>query len=175
MQVIIRSATLSDAAPLAAIYNQCVGISTLDLVQRDSDHFRNILASLEENEALLVLEHEGDLAGYGILKRYSWKEGYRFAGETSVFMDEKYRGKGLGNLLKKTLIETAEALGYKHLVARILARNTVSIHYNQKLGYEMVGHQKRIGYVDGEWLDVAILQLFLPASEQGKQGAKVEL
>ena len=40
-----------------------------------------------------------------------------------------------------------------------MARNKVSIHYNQKLGYELVGIQKQIGFTDGEWVDVAILHL----------------
>ena len=95
------------------------------------------------------------------IKKYSWKEGYRFAGETSVFLDEKYRGQGLGYLLKKELVGQARQLGYKHLVARIMAHNKVSIHYNLKLGYEMVGVQKQIGFTDGQWVDVAILQLIL--------------
>lgn len=161
MKLVIRTAAISDAAALADIYNQSVGVATLDLILRDEGHFINTMHSLDENEALLVMEQSGRVIGYGILKQYSWKEGYRFTGETSVFFDEKYRGKGLGNLLKKTLIETARELGYRHLVARIMARNHVSIHYNQKLGYELVGIQKNIGNIDGEWYDVAILQLLL--------------
>jgi phosphinothricin acetyltransferase len=161
MKLVIRTAALADAAALADIYNQSVGLATLDLVKRDAAHFVKTLQLLEENETMLVMEQAGQVIGYGILKQYSWKEGYRYTGETSVFFDEKYRGKGLGNLLKKTLIETARELGYRHLVARIMARNKVSIHYNQKLGYELVGIQKNIGCIDGEWYDVAILQLLL--------------
>jgi L-amino acid N-acyltransferase len=155
----IRTATLADAGRIAAIYNQCVGKHTLDTVLRTEEDFRETMQSLDDRERLLVIETGGEVAGYGILKKYSWKEGYRFAGETSVFLDEKYRGQGLGNHLKKELIEVAKALNYKHLVARILARNKVSIHYNLKLGYEMVGIQKQIGFTEGEWVDVAILQL----------------
>ncbi len=161
MKLVIRTAAVSDAAALAGIYNQSIGTATLDLIKRDADHFIQTLYSLEENETLLVMELSGEVVGYGVLKQYSWKEGYRYTGETSVFFEKNHRGKGLGRLLKKTLIETARELGYRHLVARIMAKNTVSIHYNQKLGYELVGIQKNIGHIDGEWFDVAILQLLL--------------
>ena len=45
-----------------------------------------------------------------------------------------------------------------HLVAKIWARNEVSVSYNLKLGYEIVGVQRKIGFVNGEWVDVVIMQ-----------------
>ena len=47
------------------------------------------------------------------------------------------------------------------MVAKIYAKNEASIEYNRKLGYEIVGTQKEIGYVGGEWLDVTIMQLII--------------
>ena len=117
------------------------------------------MKKLDDREVMLVIENEGVVAGFGTLRKYSWKTGYRFTGETSVFISNEHRQKGLGGLMKRALIEKAKALHYKHLIARIMARNTVSINYNLQLGYEMVGIQKKAGNIDGEWLDVAILQL----------------
>ena len=42
-----------------------------------------------------------------------------------------------------------------------LPANQISIAYNLKLGYTMVGIQKEIGYVNGKYCDVAIMQLLL--------------
>lgn len=155
----IRTATANDTSAVAVIYNEYVGKNTLDLEQRDANFFQKMMEAFDDRETMLVIEYEGSIAGYGLLKKYSWKEGYRFTGETSVFISSSYRQKGLGGQLKKALIEKAKTLHYKHLVAHIMARNTVSIHYNLQLGYEMVGIQKKAGCVNGEWLDVAILQL----------------
>lgn len=33
-----------------------------------------------------------------------------------------------------------------------------SILYNQKLGYTIVGTQKAIGFRNGKWLDIVIMQ-----------------
>ena len=59
------------------------------------------------------------------------------------------------------MIERCRAYGYHHLVAKILADNTRSIEYNLRFGYERVGVQREIGFKNGHWQDVAILQLVL--------------
>ena len=63
--------------------------------------------------------------------------------------------------MKLALIERCKAYHYRHLVAKILAENTGGIAYNQRLGYEIVGTQKEIGYKNGHWQDVTIMQLIL--------------
>jgi len=63
--------------------------------------------------------------------------------------------------MKKWIIEKCKELGYHHLVAKIFASNKASIEYNRKLGYEIVGTQNKIGFVDGEWQDVTIMQLLI--------------
>lgn len=155
----IRYATTDDFPRLADIYNQYLGKATLDTEPRDAAFFQKIMDG--DRESLLVIESEDLIAGYGAVKKYSWKEGYRFASETSVFLDERHISKGLGKQLKNAVIKEAKSLGYRHLVARIMAQNEGSIQYNLNLGYELVGIQKKIGFANGKWYDVAILQLVL--------------
>ncbi len=81
--------------------------------------------------------------------------------ETAVYLRRALRRRGLGTLLKRHIIEKCRNLGYHHLVAKILANNEPSIAYNMRLGYELVGVQREIGWLDGHWQDVAILQLVL--------------
>ena len=63
--------------------------------------------------------------------------------------------------MKKWIIKKCRELGYHHLVAKIFSSNIASIEYNKKLGYELVGKQNEIGFVDGVWQDVTILQLLI--------------
>ena len=95
------------------------------------------------------------------IKKYSERKGYQFACETAVYLDQDQLSKGLGTKLKKSVIQYCKDLGYKHLVAKIQADNEVSVHYNERLGYEIVGTQKRIGFANGKWKDVVIMQLLL--------------
>ena len=68
---------------------------------------------------------------------------------------------GHGTRIKNALIELCKELRYHHLVAKIFADNTASIEYNLRMGYEMVGIQKQIGFRRGRFQDIAILQLVL--------------
>ena len=71
--------------------------------------------------------------GWAIIKRYSDREGYRFAAETAVYLDPAHLGKGYGKQMKRFLIDESRAMGYHHLVAKIFATNEVSIAYNLRL------------------------------------------
>ncbi len=157
----LRDATPEDCPAIAEIYNESllVGDATMDEGLKDAEHFRNVLAGLGEREVCLVLASGGQVLGWGMLQRYSERPGYRFAGETRIFLRRDVVGRGHGSRIKRALIERSRVLGYHHLVAKIQADNTLSIEYNRKFGYELVGIQKEIGYRDGSWRDVAILQL----------------
>ncbi len=161
MPIHFRTATHGDAAPLAEIYNQYLGKATQDTTFREAGFFIEMMDNLGDKETMLVVEKEKTVVGYGILKKYSWKEGYRYAGEISLFLDGKNLGGGIGKKLMHQLIGQAKNMEYKHLVARIMAINDGSIQFHKKLGYEMVGIQKRIGFSNGGWQDVAIMQLLL--------------
>ncbi len=161
MHPTIKTVSHSDAESLPLIYNPYLGKATLDTTPRQSDFFINLINKLEGRETMLVAKIKGEITGYGILKKYSWKEGYYHAGEISIFLDAKYTGKGIGEKLMHQLIDQAKKWDYRHLVARIMAKNKGSISFHEKMGYEMVGIQKQIGFAHGEWQDVAIMQLLI--------------
>jgi len=159
----IRDCGPRDYATVADIYNESIRArdATMDLSEKSEGDIRALVEGFHEREALLVLEVEGVLVGWGIVKRYSDRLGYRTACETSVYLRRDARGRGLGTLLKRAVIERCRRLGYHHLVAKVWAANETSIAYNRKLGYEVVGVQREIGFVDGRWQDVVIMQLIL--------------
>lgn len=156
----ILPCTLSDCEAVADVYNTYITPSghTMDMVLKSGEDIRNWMAGFNDREGLFVLQENGEIVGWGLIKRYSDREGYRFACETAVYLKPAVRGKGYGSLLKKFLIDKCEEWGYHHLVAKIWATNTVSIEYNKKLGYEIVGTQREIGYKNGEWVDVVLMQ-----------------
>ena len=96
-----------------------------------------------------------------MIKLYSPRTGYSRCAETSVFLDQSEIRKGYGSFIKRALIERCKEYGYHHLIARVWADNEASIEYNRRFGYEIVGIQREIGYIDGHWQDIAVLQLVL--------------
>ena len=163
--MLVREALITDAAAVAAIYNESIvaGDSTMELSKKSGDDLTNRMRGLGPSEKLLVLEDDGMIQGWGILKKYSDREGYRFACETSVFLRRELVGRrtGYGSSLQSELLRISKELGYHHVVVKIWAGNTISIRMHQKFGFETVGTQREIGFVNGTWQDVTIMQLVL--------------
>ncbi len=160
---LIRDATPADAAAIAEIYNESIraGEATMiDTPLREEDIARQ-MAAFTDREGYLVLVHEGEVVGWGLIKRYSDRGGYRYAGETSIFVRRACHRRGYGARLQAALLDRCRALGYHHLVVRIWAANEGSITFHRAFGYEMVGIQKEIGHMRGRWQDVAVMQCLL--------------
>jgi L-amino acid N-acyltransferase len=159
----LRDATPADAAAVAEIYNQSIAAGDATLAEEawSADSVRRKLAAFGDREALLVLDRGSAIMGWGIIKKYSDSRGYRFSCETAVYLRRDLVGRGFGSRIKRALIDRCRQYGYRHLVAKILADNLASIEYNKKLGYEVVGTQRQIGFRAGRWHDVVILQLVL--------------
>ena len=159
----IRDARLDDAPDIAAIYNESIAArdSTMQLHFVDAEIVGGWIRTQGEREAVLVLGEKETIVGYGIIKRYSDREGYRFAAETSVYLRRNRTGDGLGTDLQAALIDRCRAYDYHHLVAKLWAANERSRALHRKFGYTLVGVQREIGQVEGEWRDVAIMQNIL--------------
>ena len=160
----IRDATLDDAAVIAEIYNESIraGGATMDLALKTPDDIRKYINGFNERETYLLLERDdGYVVGWGVIKHFGEGPAYHDACETSVYLRHAEIRKGYGSRIKRVLIDRCKRYGYRHLVARIWATNTASIEYNKNYGYELVGIQKEIGYVDEAWQDVAVMQLIL--------------
>ena len=161
----IRAATAADAAAVAAIYNETIVArdATMVLDPVDATYVERWLERLHERESMLVLTEQGVLLGWGIVKFYSDRPGYARACETSVFLHRRESGRGLGSLLQGALMEAARKNGFHHVVVKIWAANASSIAMHRKFGFEIVGTQREIGYVDDTWVDVTIMQCILSA------------
>ena len=160
---IIRDCSLQDAGIIAEIYNESItaGGATMDDELKSEIFYKNIINNFTKRETILILEYKGDVIGWGIIKRYSDRGGYRFCCETAVYVRRQMTGRGFGSKMKLALIDRCREFGYHHLVAKIFADNIPSIEYNKKLGYEVVGVQKEIGYKNNRWQDIVIMQLVL--------------
>jgi L-amino acid N-acyltransferase YncA len=175
----VRRANANDCAAVAAIYNQAIRArrSTMDTQPVTAGHYLDLLHGLTLREVLLVATSagngtdiaagaDGEVRGWGIVKRYSDRPGYHVACETSVYVHEDHQGQGVGAAIQDELLRQARALGYRHIVAKILAINTDSIAFHRRFGFEDAGLQRRIGLIDGIWHDVAIMQCLLDNAAQ---------
>ena len=161
--IVLRSAVPEDADCISEIYTESILAhdSTMDTEPFSGGEMKRLLDRLGERERVFVLETDAVVRGWGIVKKYSDRPGYRVACETSIYLRRDQRAKGYGSLLQEKLLEFCREVDYHHVVAKIWADNDESIEFHRKFGFTMVGVQNEIGHVAGTWRDVAVMQCLL--------------
>ena len=159
----IRPCVESDYAAIAAIYNQSIALGGITFDGHDlaAADIKAWVDKFNPRERLLVGAQAEQVLGWGIIKRYSDRLGYRSCCETSIYLDLEQAGKGYGRRLQAALLDQVAAFGYHHVVAKILASNPGSIEFHRRFGFETVGVQKEVGFQRGHWQDIVIMQLIL--------------
>lgn len=160
----IRTFIEKDLAAITDIYNEHIadGGSTFDGYPYSIDDFKSIVNKFNQRETILVAQKEEKVIGWGSIKRYSDRLGYRVCCETSIYFYKSETGKGYGSVLQITLLNQVKKFGYHHIVSKILGCNQKSVKFHQKFGFEIVGIQKEIGFSQGKWQDIVIMQLIFP-------------
>ena len=162
--MLIRRYTPKDFQAIAEIYNEAItqGVITMDCAPQSAEDVKSLAEKFHDRETILIAERDNRAIGWGVIKRYSDRPGYDLCCETSTYLTFEETRKGYGSRLQKALLKQVVEFGYHHVVAKILAANPGSIAFHQHFGFEIVGIQKEIGFLQGEWRDVVILQLILP-------------
>jgi L-amino acid N-acyltransferase YncA len=106
----------------------------------------------------LVAEEDGDVLGWAALVPYSSRGCYRGVAESSVYVAERARGRGVGRALMERLVHDSEEAGYWTLQAGVFPENEESLALHRRVGFRVVGVRERIGRLDGEWKDVVLLE-----------------
>lgn len=98
------------------------------------------------------------VAGWAALSPVSKRAVYAGVAEVSVYVAEKYRGRGIGLALLEALVGASEKAGIWTLQASVFPENTASIALHSACGFRMVGRRERIGKLRGAWRDTLLLE-----------------
>ena len=160
----IRPARLEDAEAIRTIYNREVRheTSTFDLVPRSLDDQREwLLARSGAFTAIVAVDADEVVTGFGSLSRYKERAAYSTTVEDSVYVDRSRGGEGIGTALLTHLVELARTSGFHAVMARIEASGTASRVLHARCGFELVGIEREVGRKFHRWLDVAVMQCLL--------------
>ena len=162
----VRKANERDAGAIARIYNYHVdlGGSTFDTEHWSEEQVRRLLQPLGP-EVWLVAECPDSILGWASARWYSMRHGYRLTLETAIYLKQSAMGTGVGRPLQQQLEQHCRKNGIHHLVAKIDADNQRSVAFHHSQGYELVGIQKEVGFLNGHWKDVVILQKILQSTK----------
>jgi phosphinothricin acetyltransferase len=106
----------------------------------------------------LVCERDGAVLGYAYAGPFNYRPAYRWSVETTVYVSRDHHRQGIGAMLYRRLLADLEALGYVNAVALITGSNTGSIAMHEQFGFNEVGRWPGIGFRQGAWQDVVMLQ-----------------
>lgn len=106
----------------------------------------------------IVARYEDKVLGWAALSSISSRCVYIGVAEVSIYVSQMSKGKGIGSILLKSLIEISEQNGFWTLQSGIFPENVSSIKLHNKHGFREVGRRERIGKMDGVWRDTILLE-----------------
>lgn len=160
----IRPAIASDAAALAQIYNPYILDTSITFEVEPVDGAemaRRVQAVTAANLPWLVLEQDGEVSGY--CYAHPWKEraAYSHTVESTIYIAQDARGRGLGKLLYGELLAQLKMLPLHAVIAVIALPNPASVGLHERMGFEQVAHYREVGRKFERWLNVGAWQLML--------------
>ncbi|MHC2437441.1 GNAT family N-acetyltransferase [Bradyrhizobium sp. USDA 4451] len=159
---VIRDATEVDMAEVQRIYAHHVlsGLATFEEVPPTLDEMLGRRAAvLAAGLPYLVADIDGRVAGYSYATAYRPRPAYRNTIEDSVYVSEALRGRRVGAALLQALIERSEEGPWRQMIAVIgNSGNAGSIALHRRLGFEMVGTLRSVGFKLGQWVDTVLMQ-----------------
>jgi L-amino acid N-acyltransferase YncA len=153
------------SAPILAIFNEAIANSTAlyDYEPRSAQSMIGWFdAKMRGRFPVIGFENDaGELLGFGSYGTFRAWPAYKYTVEHSLYVDQRFRGQGVGRALLSAIIEAAQKQDYHVLVGGIDAANTTSIRLHESLGFTHCGTVKQSGFKFGRWLDLAFYQRIL--------------
>jgi len=156
----IRDAVEGDLPAIIKIYNAAVAtrIATAQLEPVTLEQRRGWLKEHSvDRHPFWVLEIDRQIAGWLTLKPFLPRCAYCGTAEVSVYVDERFRRRGVARTLMAAAIARAPALQMNAMVGLIFAHNEPSLKLFAQLGFEKWGLLPRVARLDDVERDLAIM------------------
>jgi phosphinothricin acetyltransferase len=159
---IIRPSIEADVPAITTIYGHHVltGTGTFEVEPPTSNEMAARREDvLSKGLPYLVLEHEGQVAGFAYCNWFKPRPAYRFSAEDSIYLASGSNGRGWGRALLAELAAQAEWAGVRKLIAVIGdSANAGSIGVHRSLGFGTAGVLKSCGWKFDQWLDIVLME-----------------
>ncbi|MEA5144350.1 MAG: N-acetyltransferase family protein [Oscillibacter sp.] len=107
----------------------------------------------------LVIIEGNKVLGWAALTAISGRCVYAGVAEVSIYIDQDYRGHGVGKALLLELIRLSEENGFWTLQSGIMQDNTASIRLHESCGFRLVGYREKIGRDQyGNWRNTVLME-----------------
>jgi phosphinothricin acetyltransferase len=160
--ILIRRVEQGHLPALLAIYNHYVATTpiTFDIEPRTLAQRQEWLDTFQPTGRYqcFVAVEDGRPIGWASSGKWKEKAAYATSVETSVYLDARAHGKGLGRTLYQTLIDALQGEDIHRLYAGITEPNPASIALHRAFGFRHLGTQTEVGRKFGKFWDVALYE-----------------
>lgn len=154
--VTTRPTTDADLPAILDIYAE--GIATRDATFETQVPSADQMRARWLPGASWVAELDGQVVGWTAITPVSSRECYAGVGESSVYVAEAARGRGVGKSLLSTQVTEADRSGLWTLQTSIFPENRASLALHRSAGYQTLAVRTRIAQLDGRWRDTVLLE-----------------
>ena len=154
--IIIRSAKREDVGAILNIYIPFIKDSAVSFETEipTEEGFWKRIEKYQEKAPWLVCEIKNEIAGYAYSNDHRSRSAYQWSKELSVYVDEKFRKRGIATGLYTALIELLKIQGVLNTFIGITLPNPASVAFHESMGYRPVGVYHNAGFKFGKWRDV---------------------
>ncbi|MEO5663286.1 MAG: metalloregulator ArsR/SmtB family transcription factor [Nocardioides sp.] len=154
--VTTRPLTEGDMAAVLAIYAE--GLATRNATFETRLPTAKQLRGRWLPDLAWVAELDEEVVGWTAVTPVSARECYAGVGETSVYVTDSARGRGVGKALLFTQVMEADRAGLWTLQTSIFPENRASLALHHGAGYRTLAVRNRIAQLDGSWRDTVLLE-----------------
>ncbi len=164
----IRDAVVGDVEAMLAIYRPIVQTTAIsfELELPSIDDFAARVTQVQASDPWLVLEREGEVAGYAYATAFRSRAAYATTRETTVYVNPEHQRVGVAHQLMVELMTRLRGQGVHRAIAGIVLPNESSVSLHRRLGFRHLGTFDEIGSKFGRWHDLSFWAAPLPSHQQ---------
>ncbi|MDO4632589.1 MAG: GNAT family N-acetyltransferase [Eubacteriales bacterium] len=168
--IYIRNVTPDDAEELLKIYAPYVERTaiTFEYEVPTLEEFRGRICDTLKKYPYLAATDGEKILGYAYIGCFKGRAAYDWSAETTIYLAEGQKRKGIGKILYKALEDAAAkqnilnlnaCIGYPREEDEYLTKASVLFH--ERMGYRMVGCFHNSGYKFDRWYDMVWMEKFI--------------
>lgn len=176
-EITVRIATEDDAGVLLDLYAPYVKQTaiTFEYEVPTVEEFRKRIRHTLERYPYLVAELDGVAVGYAYAGTFKDRPAYDWSVETSIYVGIEYKRLGIGRKLYDELERLLKLQGILNVNACIAYPREEdehltmdSVHFHERLGYQMVGCFHDSGYKFDQWYDMVWMEKMIGEHRSGQ-------
>ena len=163
-QIIVRDAKFRDVNAILRILNDDILFADHTLDTRAWTKTQGMMWFMRhdpETYPVFVAEIGGEVVGYAAINPSRGALGFERIAENSIYVDTRFRRRGVATKLVSHLLNEARQRGYRIIMATVIQGNQESIRLHERLGYERMSTLIRGGQRGGEPVDLVLLKRVL--------------